>query len=320
MKKSEGISLISLIVTIVVIIILAGIAVYNGLTENIDKTASTMDYNEIFEVSEAVAQRALFNRLNEASYLLIGDSGEFKVKMEQKSGDGDKEEVIEVEKVFKSSDGWFLVDTEDAEKLNLEKVRRKYIVNYETSEVISLVPIIYEDTKYYAASDLKDALGGGSVVISSSRYDEEKGVNKPFVISGMIPVKRVNDRWVITNVDDEEWYDYASSDSEEGSGNLWANIMLLDEIEVEGMLNSEVRKASLSELEGKIVTKEGSMFVWIPRYSRGVIESKTRIVYSRLIDDYFKGGTNSVLDAFRDNGVELTGIWVSKYDAGYIEK
>lgn len=103
-------------------------------------------------------------------------------------------------------------------------------------------------------------------------------------------------------------------------GNLWANVMLMDEIEIAGMTNEDVRKASLSELEGKVVTNEGSMYVWIPRYSRGLVGSETKVVYSKLTDDYFEGAANDVSGAFEDNGIELTGIWVSKYDAGYVER
>lgn len=315
MKKSQGISLISLIVTIVVIIILAGMAIYNGISDNVDQTANTMDYNEIFEVSEAVAQRALFNKLNSTSYGLIGETSitGFKVDMIEYSGD----EEVKIERTLKTSDGWYLVDEDDAEKLNLEKIRREYYVNYKTNEVITKVPILYESKKYSSASDLKDALGGGSVVISANRYDEEKGVNKPYVVSGMIPVKLSGDAWIVTNVDDVNWYDYAPENN--NKGNLWANVMLLDEIEISGMTNSEVRNASLTALENKEVTKEGSMYVWIPRYSRG---TNGDIVFSKLTEDYYPDETaeGNVLKAFEDNGVELTGIWISKYDAGYVER
>lgn len=319
MKKKEGISLISLVITIVIIIILASISIYNGLRENLDETGNTMDYNEIFEVSDAIAQRALFNRLNSETYKLVGESGEFNTIVEQNSGD----ERVEVNKTYSTIDGWYLIDADSSKALNLEKVRRKYLVNYETGEVVSLVPIYYEGIKYYTSDELRDAIGGGSTSHSSSRYDEEKGVNKPYVVDGMIPVKRVGTNWVVTNADDTEWYDYATTTSTADGviGNQWANVMLLDEIEVEGMTNERVRKASISELEGKKVTKEGSMFVWIPRYSRGLIGSEMKIVYSKLTDDYFKDKTagENVLKAFEDNGIELTGIWVSKYDAGYIE-
>lgn len=319
MKKSKGISLISLVITIVVLIILIGISIYNGLQENIDEAGNTMDYNEIFEVSEAVAQRALFNRLNAETYKLVGESGEFTVTIEQLSGD----EKVEIEKKYVSSEGWYKIDADNSRDLNLEKVRRSYLVNYETSEVVSLVPIYYEGNKYFTADDLRDAIGGGSSMVSSNRYDEAKGVNKPYVVDGMLPVKLNGSYWIITNVDDPNWYDYASSTTESGGtfGNLWANVMLMDEVEVEGMTNEQVRKATISELEGKKVTKEGSMYVWIPRYSRGIIGGETKIVYSKLTEDYFPDATagENVLNAFEDNGIQLTGIWVSKYDAGYIE-
>lgn len=315
MKKKEGISLISLVITIVVIIILVGMSIYNGISKNLDETGNTMNYNEIFEVSEAVSQRSLFNRLNPKTYELIGKSGEFTITMEQASGD----ETVEVEKTYKTDDGWYKIDNDNYERLNLEKVRRNYVVNYETGEVVSFQPIIYEGKKYYRASELRDAISGGDATVSPSRYDESKGVNKPYVTSGMVPVKMVGGNWVITNVDDNSWYDYAST--EDGKGNLWANVMLADEIEVEGMTNDQVRKSTINQLEGKKVTTEGSMYVWIPRYSRGVVNGETQIVYSRLTEDYFKENTpENVLDAFEDDGVKLTGIWVSKYNAGYIEK
>lgn len=312
MKKASGISLISLIVTIVLIIILATIAIFSGLGENVDRTSETMDYNEIFEVSEAVAQRALLNRLNSEEYELVGEEGTFTVTHKEEKNNT----IVEVKREYKSSDGWRKLEEKHSKELNIDKVRREYLANYKTSEVVSFETIYYEGRPYHVATNLKDAIGGGSVVISANRYDEKKGVNKPFVVSGMIPVKWVGDSWVVTNVDDEEWYDYASTAS--NKGNVWANIMLMDEIEVYGMSNADVRKSSLSALEGKKVTKEGSMYVWIPRYSRGIKDGQTKIVYSKLTEDFFKN--SEVLEAFRENGVELTGIWVSKYDAGYIER
>lgn len=316
MKKTDGISLISLIVTIVLIIILATIAIFNGLSQNIDETVNTMDYNEIFEVAEAVAQRALLNKLNSEAYELVGKEGTFTVTHKEEKNN----EIVEVKREYSSADGWVMLEEEHSKELNLDKVRRKYIVNYKTSEVISLETIYYDKKPYHVASNLKDAIGGGSVIVSANRYDEAKGVNKPFVVSGMIPVKWNGNSWIVTNVDDDEWYDYASFNSDEAGvyGNLWANVMLMDELEVYGMDNSDVRNSSLSALEGKEVTKEGSMYVWIPRYSRGIIDSETKIVYSKLTKDYFPD--SDVLEAFRENGVDLTGIWVSKYDAGYIER
>ena len=319
MKKSQGISLITLVITIAVIIILIGISIFNGLTENIDSAGNTMNYTEIFEVSEAIAQRALLNKLNPNLYGLVGEEGIFTIKMEEKSGD----ETKEVERTFYTNDGWYKIeDDEHVAKLNLQNVKREYLVNYETNEVLSIKTIYYENNPYHLASDLRDAIGGGGdVVVSVSGYDELKGVNKPYLVKGMIPVKRKGSDWVVTNADDIDWYDYASISGDKG--NLWANVMLMDEIKIAGMTNEQVRNASLSDLEGRIVSTEGSMYVWIPRFSRGIVGSETKVVYSKLTEDYFKNSDlpeNVGLKAFKVDGEELTGIWVSKYDAGYIEQ
>lgn len=319
MKKSQGISLISLVVTIVVLIILIGISIYSALGENIDEAGNTMDYNEIFEVSEAVAQRILFNKLNSQTYKLIGKSGDYTINAEIRSGD----EILEIEKKYYLKDGWHKITPETSKELNLDKVRREYLVNYETGEVVSTSPIYYEGVAYFSAKELEDAIGGAESVVSSSRYDEEKGVNKPYVVEGMIPVKLRGNDWIITNVDDDEWYDYASTlnESDGTYGNLWANVMLKDEITVDGMTNEQVRSATLSQLESRRVESIGSMYVWIPRYSRGEIDGETKIVYSKLTEDYFSDATDgkNVIRAFEDNGIQLTGIWVSKYDAGYVD-
>lgn len=316
MRKAQGISILSLIITIVVIIIFASISIYNGINKSIDDASNTMDYNELFEITEAVAQRALLNQLNSETYKLIGESGDFTVTHERVSGD----ETVEINRTYSSLDGWYLVKKEDFEHLNLENVRKQYIVNYKTNEVVSFDPIEYEGQKYHSSTDLKDVVAGGDIIISNERYDTDKAVNRPFVVAGMVPVKMQGDNWVITSVDDSDWYDYAAYDSTTNKGNLWANVMLLDEVEVEGMTNAQVRSAKLSDLKGKKVTKEGSMYVWIPRYSQGIVEGQSQIVYSVLTEDYFKREANEVRGVFEDNGVQLTGMWVSKYDAGYIEK
>ena len=312
MKKSQGISLMSLVITIVIIIILVGISVYNGISKNLSETGSTMDYNEIFEVSNAVNERSLLNRLNSNAYRLVGQTGVFDVEMEIESGD----ETIRVQKEYSSLEGWYKVTSSDLDDLNLEKVRRDYLVNYSTGEVISFEPIIFENKKYYSSIALNDAISGNEIISGVEEFDDSAGINKPYIVTGMIPVKRVENDWVVTRIDDPDWYDYSAE--EDGKGNLWANVMLVDDILIEGLTNSEVRGMTLKELEGKKVISEGSMFVWIPRYSTGSVDGKTQVVYSVLTDDYFKD--SEVLRAFEKDGVQLTGIWVSKYDASYFEK
>ena len=192
MRRNSGISMITLVITIVMLLILAGLTIYYGAIQNIDKTSETMSYNEIFEVSEAVAQRKLMNRLDNSRYPYIGTPLD----------DSKPEKINGVS----YGEGWYKLEPNQTEELSLENVKGEYVINYLTGEVISVKPIYYEDEEYYAASDIKDVVGGADTTFDASGYDEAKGVNKPVLVTGMVPVRNVNNKWIITNADDEKWY------------------------------------------------------------------------------------------------------------------
>ena len=291
MKKNNGVSIITLTITIVILIILAGVAVYYGTTQNVDKTAEVRSFNEIIEVSEATAQRTFMNKINATKYPYVGTE----------LTNAAPEVVNEVS----YGDGWYKLASNHFEELSLENVVGTYIVNYSTGEVVSVNPILYEDEEYYSSTDIKDVVGSANVAISSDMYDDVKGVNKPVLLTGMIPVRYINNKWIITSANDEKWYDYSSENKS------WANVMLTDEITVTGLSNEEVRNASLLDLEGLEVTTNGSLFVWIPRFTSN---SAGDVVYSHLTTDYTENGYQ-LSRAFTHGITELTGFWESKFDA-----
>ena len=155
-------------------------------------------------------------------------------------------------------------------------------------------------------------------------FDRTKKVNVPVLVSGMTPIKftmpteETMGQVVKTNSSDAEWYNYGET--------------------------YETRKWANAE------TKDGSMWVWIPRYAYKIDSTNQKIDVKFLIgltDNYYKEdgsiGTaqrqtevdqtiDTSLDytvhpAFTDeskinfaNGgwdSELTGIWVAKFEAGY---
>ncbi len=293
-KNNNGVSLMSLVITIIILLIIASMSIYYGVTKNIDTTTSTVSYGEVFEVCEAVSQRALMNKLNASLYPLIG------TKLSDAS-------PVTVDNINYGDDWYRIETTEDFSNLSLENVKRSYLVNYITSEVVTESPVTYENNKYYNSTDLKNAINGTSSSVSNDMYDVQKGVNKPALVKGMVPVKNVNGTWIVTDSSDDEWYDYSQENK------IWANVMLMDELTVSGYTNAEIRSTSLSDLKGKVVTNNGSMLVWIPRYS---VNSANEIVYSNLLNDYVSDGY-SVPEAFKENNSNLTGIWVSKYDVEY---
>lgn len=293
-KNNNGVSLMSLVITIIILLIIASMSIYYGVTKNIDTTTSTVSYGEVFEVCEAVSQRALMNKLNASLYPLIG------TELSDAS-------PVTVDNINYGDDWYRIETTEDFSNLSLENVKRSYLVNYITSEVVTESPVTYENNKYYNSTDLKNAINGTSSSVSNDMYDVQKGVNKPALVKGMVPVKNVNGTWIVTDSSDDEWYDYSQENK------IWANVMLMDELTISGYTNAEIRSTSLSDLKGKVVTNNGSMLVWIPRYS---VNSANEIVYSNLLNDYVSDGY-SVPEAFKENNSNLTGIWVSKYDVEY---
>ena len=157
-----------------------------------------------------------------------------------------------------------------------------------------------------------------SEVPSKEGYNVSKNVNSPKVTQGMIPVKHNGTDWVVCSKEDSEWYSYDNTKK-------WANIMLSDGKYKEGKV-----------VEGQIVKEEelGSMYVWIPRYAYRIVGEKNIEV------NFLKGNTNQDKDgkeytedertdtkttpivhpAFRLAGGQLSGIWVSKFEASGTNK
>lgn len=314
MRNNKGISLITLIITIVVLIILAGIGIYTGYTSNVRKATFTKIYSEMKEISSAVKQREMENKLDNIKYPYLGE----------KLTDDD---FIQINGVNYGS-GYYLVTSEQIVSLGVSNVDRDYIVNYSTGEVVSKEPIYIENQPLYTLEDLIQNELDIEVLTKQGEYDEVKGVNKPIVTEGMIPVKysTVYNAWVVTTEDDPEWYDYSATAKQ------WANVMLMDDLELDGLTNEQVRKNAKTSLVGKKVTKEGSAFVWIPRYTYK--EEDGSVVYSKLTTDYIQDGyvknpafyfgeyngaeaDTTPNSGYKAGGKELTGIWVSKYEAGY---
>ena len=288
MKENKGISLITLVITIVMMIIIAGVTIYYGAQKNIDTAYESDRYTEMMNVSEAVQQRSLTNRIDPARYPYVG------TQLTESSS--------KVVNNITYADGWYLLTPEQTEDLSLESIEKDYIVNYLTGEVVSLEPVVVDEKEYYSSNDLKEVIGGEETPVSDDMYDASKGVNKPVLLTGMIPVRNVNGKWIVTNADDNRCYDYSAENK------VWANVMLSDEVTIEGYANEDIKRASLAELDGREIETNGSMLVWLPRCTT----NGSSVVYSRLLQDYTSEGY-TLDSSFASNSA--TGIWISKYDA-----
>ena len=133
-------------------------------------------------------------------------------------------------------------------------------------------------------------------------------INAPVLADGMTPVKwdSSSGNWVETNTTDADWYNYeqvpSTSSTIAGNGTgKWANA----------------------------VTADGSMWVWIPRYTYKIVSGYHKSGNSFSNDT---AGTNEIAikwsngttddnsssylshPAFTLNGEELTGFWVAKVE------
>ena len=160
--------------------------------------------------------------------------------------------------------------------------------------------------------------GTNEGITGENGYNKEKNVNSPKVAKGMIPIKYNGTDWVVCSKEDPEWYNYDNTKK-------WANVMLSDGTYQEGTVQ-----------EGQVVKENelGSMYVWIPRYAYRIAGEKNIEI------KFLKGTTNKdkndkeyttdqnidtkttaiVHPAFNLGGKELSGIWVSKFEASGTNK
>ena len=165
---------------------------------------------------------------------------------------------------------------------------------------------------------------------------------------GMVPVVyNTSDKsWYVATKEqiyEDTWFNYVdTSVSGKANSSQWANIMLRDNLKVEGITNANTAK--LEEMYGKKVTSEGSMYVWIPRYAYKIESGyhtdqvgEISVKFLNTNNTYKDGSSTSTLltnplvgsvdttsyrvhPAFtwaKEDGtpVELEGIWVGKFEA-----
>ena len=149
-------------------------------------------------------------------------------------------------------------------------------------------------------------VGGGSgtepeKIPADGSFSKEKGVNTPDLQAGALtPVKWVNNTLQTTTADDPEWYSYTTTDKK------WANAQ----------------------------TKDGSLWVWIPRYAYQISSNyHTNSTSGGTINiKFMKGTTNEAADGTStwsnssgqgnwnihpgfNYSSTASGLWVAKFEA-----
>jgi prepilin-type N-terminal cleavage/methylation domain-containing protein len=150
--------------------------------------------------------------------------------------------------------------------------------------------------------------------VGGCNYIDPSGAKAPDLLDNMIPITRVDNKWVKADLK-QEWYNY--------NNQQWANAVLV----TESSRSYYKRIAPGTEvLEADILM----YLVWVPRFRYKLFNTSYVSVTSRQFEIIFEGKrttkSNGTLDgtwvthpAFTFNSVSLNGIWVNKFEISHAD-
>lgn len=139
-RKNNGITLVALVITIIVLIIIASISI-TGTLQDTDETKDNVATSELGMVQHAILERKTKAQLTKEE--LPGQSvtstqlQQVIDEIEEKSGT-----TITLEG---NPEDYKLLDDEALQDLGMENYKSEYIVNYSTGEVIDITRQVTED-------------------------------------------------------------------------------------------------------------------------------------------------------------------------------
>lgn len=151
-KNQKGITIVSLIITIILLLIISGITVYIGTGVIKQATLQTVNTNMMLiqAKTKTIAEQAKFNN-NQDNYkgtVLSDVSGNKKI-----------DKLIETG-IIEDKSKHYLLSKDDLVSMGLEKIDIEdgYIVNYETEEVIYVKGYENEGVTYHKLNDMKNVV------------------------------------------------------------------------------------------------------------------------------------------------------------------
>ena len=149
MKSNKGITLIMLVITVVVLAILAGAAINVGYSsyKNAELTGYVTTMNMI---------QSRVNVINKK--IAEGNTSYDTVGIELTDLDAATQEKINVAVNGQTIQGFKYYGKEQLELLGISNIEEEVIINLETREIYSLVPIEYEDVKHYNQYNLPNGI------------------------------------------------------------------------------------------------------------------------------------------------------------------
>ena len=146
MKTNEkGITLISLIVTIILLLIIGSVVIFNG-TDSI-KQAQNMERIKELEIIQAkvnvMYEEQIQNEQKKEEYRLLGKDIEYV-----------EEDILLQVLQGEEKSGYRYFEKEDLKQIQLENMSQDVLINFETRKVISLNGVEVDGVKYYNLYDM----------------------------------------------------------------------------------------------------------------------------------------------------------------------
>ena len=151
-RNQKGITIVSLVITIIILLIIGGTTVYIGTSVIKQATLQTVNTNMMLiqAKTKTIAEQAKFNN-NKDNYkgtVLSDVSGNKKIDKLLETG------------IIEDTSKYYLLSQDDLVSMGLEKIDIEdgYIVNYETEEVIYVKGYENEGVTYHKLNDMKNVV------------------------------------------------------------------------------------------------------------------------------------------------------------------
>ena len=345
-KSTKGITLIALVVTIIILLILAGvsIAMLTGNNGILSQAGRAKDRTREEGAREKI-QLEVMGAYDEYGNINVG---KLKTNLDNNVG-ADTSKINDI-----------LIDGATTGKITVDG--KDFYVDGNGNVLDYDGPDGTDTPEKSTETTISRRNGTIDVVfLQNTSYAVSHTPNAPALDNTMVPVKYNTEtkNWIVCSKDDAEWYNYEvqSGTTESGGSSKWANVMLTDDIVVEkdgttydaSAIKNLLTGNNLQTIVGATITTEGSMLVWVPRYayrityknssgdvlgysdSRGIVtkDGKTPSSYQTPTTSINVNGSigNTKYEYYRPHPAfetdlnqggwssRLTGIWVGKFEA-----
>ena len=294
-KSEKGVTLVALTITVIILLIVSSILIYNA-NDNIYIKRLTSMYNDVSNLRDKVASYY-------KEYGMIPGKVEYTAVSHLKdagvigANDGEKFYVLDLERL----DGLTLNFGKEYEKVrnqqyaDINQLKDLYIINEKSHNIF-----------YVEGIQVKD---NDTIKIF---YTDDENIDK---VAVPIFEKKANvpELWTATTKRDSEWYSYNDLENNKENANVNEPVLKgeMTPIKYTGPdANTEVQRGSKW---ANAITADGSMWVWLPRYAYKITEGyhtnqagTIEVAFIDTNNKFLNGETGEITTNPEEEGAGLT--------------